>query len=229
MNRIEVIQKILDKKKEPAYLEIGVDLGNTFFPIKARQKIAVDPYFKFSKKEKKEWVRKNPYNKAAKYYKLTSDRYFAKTKKFCQIDVVFIDGYHSYQQALKDVDNSLSNLKENGVIVMHDCDPPNEATAYPAESFKHAASLNLPGWNGRWCGDVWKAVLYLRSNREDLKIFVLDCDYGIGIIKKGEPDNCLNLSEQDIDKMTYDEFSQNREKLLNLKGKIFLFKFLKTI
>jgi len=51
----------------------------------------------------------------------------------------------------------------------------------------------------------------------------------IGIITRGETDNCLNLLEQDLNKMTYDELSHNRNNLLNLKDEIFLFEFLKTI
>lgn len=229
MNKKEVIQKILDKKKARTYLEIGVASGNNFFQINARHKIAVDPDFKFSKKRKLKWTLKNPYNIAAKYYELSSDSYFTSAKNSYPPDVVFIDGLHTYKQSLKDVNNSLSSLEENGVIVMHDCNPLHEAAAYSADSYDHAASLNLPGWTGEWCGDVWKTICYIRSNRKDLRVFVLDCDCGLGIITRGESDDCLNISEQNIDKMTYDEFSQNRIKLLNLKDEIFLFDFLKTI
>jgi hypothetical protein len=210
-------------------LEIGVRYGDNFYPIKARHKIAVDPNFEFSKRERVKWAFKNPYNIAAKYYKLRSESYFANTKNTYPTDVVFIDGLHTYQQTLIDVNNSLSNLNENGVIVMHDCNPPHETAAYPADSFDHAASLNLPGWTGEWCGDVWKTILHMRSSRKDLRIFVLNCDYGLGIITRGEADNCLTLSEHDIDKMTYDEFSRNRNSLLNLKDENYIFNFLKTI
>jgi hypothetical protein len=116
------------------------------------------------------------------------------------LDVVFVDGLHTYQQALKDVNNSLINLNEKGVIIIHDCNPPHEAAAYPADSYDHAASLSLPGWTGEWCGDVWKTICYLRSHRNDLKIFVLDCDYGLGIVMRGEPDNDLDITEDELDK-----------------------------
>lgn len=230
MKRTEVIQRILDKKNTPGtYLEIGVHSGNNFFPIKARQKIAVDPHFTFPARRKIRWAFKNPSNFNARYFEITSDDYFASTKHSCQLDVVFIDGLHAYKQSLVDVNNSLKCLKEGGVIIMHDCSPPNEASAYPADSFDHAASLNLPGWTKEWCGDAWKTICYLRSNRKDLNIFVLDCDYGLGIITRGESTSSLNLSEQDIDKMTYSEFSQNRKELINLKDESYLFEFLKTI
>ena len=50
MDRIKVIQSIVDKIKARMYLEIGVEFGTTFFYIKANRKIAVDPEFKISLK-----------------------------------------------------------------------------------------------------------------------------------------------------------------------------------
>ena len=229
MKRTEVIQKILDKKKANKYLEIGVEFGTNFFPIRVKHKFAVDPNFKISKKIKTKWTLKKPFITHAKYFELTSDNYFASTKNVDELDLVFIDGLHTYKQSLKDVENSLRNLKDDGIIVMHDCNPPNEAAAFAADSYEHAISLNLPGWTNEWCGDVWKTICYLRSNRNDLKIFVLDSDYGLGIITKGEASTSLDLSEKDIENMTYDEFFQNKNKLLNLKDKSFFNEFLKTV
>lgn len=229
MNRIEVVQTIIYKKKAQKYLEIGVASGNSFFPIKARQKIAVDPKFKFSTKRRMKWIINNLYNLTAKYYASTSDNFFSSISSTDRFDVVFIDGLHTYQQSLRDVTNSLGSLNENGVIVMHDCNPPREAAAYPAESYESAAALKLPGWTGEWCGDVWKTICYLRSRRRDLKIFVLDCDYGLGIVMRGNPDNCLNVSEEVLDNMTYEDLSRERKNLLNLKDKSYFFEFLETI
>ena len=229
MIRTEVIQKILDKKKASTYLEIGVDSGDNFFPIKVREKIAVDPNFTFSKWQKTKWYLKNPCNRDAKYYRLVSDNFFADVGNSYQPDIVFIDGLHTYQQSLKDVNNSLGILNKNGVIIIHDCNPPHEAAAFPANCFDQAASSNLPGWAGVWCGDVWKTLCHLRSTRKDLRIFVLDCDFGLGIITKGKADDFLDLSEQDIAEMTYEKFSQNREQILNLKSEKFLYEYLESI
>jgi hypothetical protein len=229
MFRTQVIQNILDKRKSADYLEIGVDSGYNFFRINARRKVAVDPRFTFSKMERMRWIFKNRNNLFAKYYNGTSDSFFANLKTTCQFDVVFIDGLHAYEQSLKDFFHSLEHLKPNGVIVIHDCDPPNEASAYPATSYGEAALLNLPGWKGWWCGDVWKTICNLRSTRRDLKIFVLDCDSGLGIITRGEPDNCLNLSSGDINEMTFKEFSKNRSEFLNLRDEGYFSEFLKNI
>jgi len=228
-NRTDVIQRIIDKKKAKTYLEIGVANGTNFFPIRVRQKIAVDPNFTFSKKHRIKWTLKNLYNVVAKYYESTSDSYFSRKKSTDRLDVVFIDGLHTYEQSLRDVINSLINLNETGVIIMHDCSPPNQAAAHPAASVKHATELELPGWTGEWSGDVWKTICYLRSHRTDLRVFVLDCDYGLGIVTKGEADSCLNLSQSELNEMTYEDLVSDRRNLLNLKDESYLFEFLENI
>ena len=229
MNGAEVIQKIVDKKMAQTYLEIGVADGASFFPIRARRKIAVDPHFTFSRMNKIQWSLKNLYNMTAMYYESTSNSFFASAKLPHGLDVIFIDGQHTYRQSLKDVNNSLNSLNEDGVIIMHDCNPPHEAAAYPADYPPLAVSPNIPGWTGEWCGDVWKTICHLKSQRQDLKIFVLDCDYGLGIITKGIADDCLNLTEKEVDDLTYDDLARNRRTLLNLKDESFLTEFLNTI
>lgn len=226
MDKIDIIQTIINKTKAHTYLEIGVHKGHTFLRVKAKYKIAVDPYYLISTRKKIDWAFKNISNFSAKYYKLTSDDFFARPILTRGLDVVFVDGLHTFKQSLKDVENALLHLNENGVIVMDDCNPPNEAAAYPAQSLDHAASLNLPGWTGEWCGDVWKTICHLRSFEKDLNVFVLDCNHGIGIITRGKPDSLLNFAEEELDHLTYDKLANQRKKLLNLKGKEFLDSFL---
>jgi hypothetical protein len=235
MLRTDVIQKIIDHKKAQRYLEIGVNNGDNFFPIEVDQKIAVDPSFAFSPERQKEWETMNPYNAKAQYVTATSDDFFAKAESIDLFDVVFIDGLHTYAQSLQDVLNSLDKLSDNGVIVMHDCKPPHVAAACPAPSLQAAEELQkdentkTPGWTGEWCGDVWKTICHLRSQRQDLKVFVLDCDYGLGIVMKGKPESTLKLSQSALDAMTYDEVFHSDGSLLNLKDENYLFEFLKTI
>ena len=229
MKRIEVVQRIIDRKKARRYLEIGVANGTNFFRIRARRKTAVDPYFEFSAKRKVEWVLKNPRNLFARYCECPSDDFFASAGPADRFDVVFVDGLHTYGQSLRDVVNSLAHLEERGVIVMHDCNPQSEAAAHPAESFAQAAASNLPGWEGSWSGDVWKTICYLRSQKVDLRVFVLDADGGLGIATRGEPESPLQLTEEALDRMTYDDLARDRKSLLNLKDESYLFEFLKTI
>lgn len=140
-----------------------------------------------------------------------------------------LHGLHTYEQSLRDVQNTLKFLNKKGVIVMHDCNPSCEVAAYSASSFKEAQSLNLNGWTGEWCGDVWKTICYLRSTQKQLRICVLDCDCGLGLITIGTPENKLSYSEQDICNLVYDNLNENRAEILNLKNPGFFEEFIRSI
>jgi tetratricopeptide (TPR) repeat protein len=163
----------------------------------------------------------------------TSDMFFEKhaAELFSQdpINVAFVDGLHTWEQTYQDVLNCLNYLSHNGVILMHDCNPPTAAAAHPAASWEAAAEMGLPGWEGLWCGDVWKSLVQLRAARKDLNIFVLDCDFGIGVVSRGKPEALLNLSKSQIMAMDFADFDTNRQGLVNLKPQDYLYEFLRTI
>jgi tetratricopeptide (TPR) repeat protein len=163
----------------------------------------------------------------------TSDIFFekhaAKLFSLDPINVAFVDGLHTWEQTYRDVMNILNYLGRNGVILMHDCNPPSAAASYPADSWQAAAKMGLPGWNGQWCGDVWKAVIQLRTTRKDLNVFVLDCDFGIGVVSKGEPEGMLDFSASQIRAMTYSDLATDRAPLVNLKPPGYLYEFLQAI
>ena len=221
MNRLNVIQLIIDAKRAKNYLEIGVSTGWLFFKIKASQKIAVDPYFAFPWFNKiRRYFRLHP----AIYFETTSDTFFEKYSKTLNdiggIDVAFVDGLHTYEQAYTDVLNCLKYLNPGGVILMHDCNPPNEACAWPAKNIveyrKLASTGQIPGYLNSWNGDVWKAIVRLRSEHKDLVVGTLDLDWGIGFVYRGKPKEQLNFNKEEIDKLTYSDLSQGRTQLLGL-------------
>ncbi|MFC1567283.1 class I SAM-dependent methyltransferase [Thermodesulfobacteriota bacterium] len=231
MNRLEVIQAIIDCKRVKTYLEIGVEGGDVFLKVKAKKKIAVDPKILITKKSRFKSILKDFSNISNKYYQMTSD-YFFETKASLfknGLDVVFIDGLHTYEQSLRDIQNSLKLLNEDGVIIMHDCNPQTESIAYPAASCQHAEGLQLDGWTGEWSGDVWKTIAYLRSTHKNLHVFVLDCDYGLGIITKGTPENMLEFSKEEIKKLSYDDLAKNRSNILNLKNTEYFKEMIKAL
>jgi hypothetical protein len=88
--------------------------------------------------------------------------------------------------------------------------------------------LNIPGWTGFWCGDVWKAIVRLRATRNDLRVFVLDCDYGIGVVYRGTPEGSLDISNAEIETMTYKDLQRDKKAILNLKPQEYLYEFLRT-
>lgn len=222
MNRISVLQEIINIKRAKTYLEIGIHEGKCFNQIRASKKFAVDPIIRIQKKKQKK----------RQIFEMTSDAFFNNIPKIIikkGIDVVLIDGLHTYEQSLKDVLNTLNYLTNNGIIVIHDCNPPHEPAATPAFSIEEAEKESVSGWTGEWNGDVWKTIVQLRSNYDNLKIFVLDCDYGLGIIVKGKPESTLNYSTEEIKNLTYKDLEANRVKLLNLKNPEFFSDFIYSL
>lgn len=227
MNRIDLINEIVLRNNKSTYLEIGVARGTTFFQIECENKVAVDPKFMFNGLKKLIWKYKNPTNKNNQYFNLTSDEFFTKEKDFLKnlngIDVIFIDGLHTFENSLQDVLNSLKYLKKDGYIIMHDCFPPHEAAAMPTKTYPTVEQRKVEGWTGAWCGDVWKSIAYLKAHyQSELDISVLNTDFGLGVItvKNSIPTN-LSIDENSFstfNQMTYNEMKKNAEVILNLKN-----------
>ncbi len=235
MNRLTVIQQIIDAIEAEYYLEIGVCTGEVLGNINAKHKFGVDPQFQIPNINVNVKQTYNDANdNAMRLYEVTSDiffSYFIEKDMPHGIDVAFVDGLHNYEQSLKDVKNCLKYLNDGGFIIMHDCNPLNFATAYPVkESINEAIELaskgEIPGWNGAWNGDVWKTLVHLRVEYDDLEIFTLDLDWGLGIIRKGQSNKLTDITIKDIEKADYYFLEKNREKLLNLQPPKYLKKFL---
>lgn len=222
MERLKIINKVIEKLEVENYLEIGVFKGNLFDAVRAKRKTGVDPNFLIPRK--KRIVNSFVSAGKIKYYEQKSDDFFKSIEekgKRINLDVAFVDGLHTWEQAYKDVDNCLRHLNQNGVIIMHDCIPPHAAAAYPAGNYDEAMNLNLSGWSGEWTGDVWKAVVQLRCNSQ-LETFVLDTDYGIGVVLKAPNSKKLNYKVEEIEAMDYDFLLQNKSHLLNIRGMDYL-------
>ena len=140
----------------------------------------------------------DPYSKSiCVTHKMTSNEFFQQN--FNKFDLIFIDGLHHSDQVIKDIENSLKFLNDGGTIVVHDCLPKTELEQI------------IPRQTKVWTGDVWKAWLEYRK-RNDLRMFVFDVDYGIGIIQRGSQ-NPIFVNDEDL---TWDNFEKNKEVWLNL-------------
>jgi hypothetical protein len=208
--RSEVINFLLSTRSEDStYLEIGVRNPNdNFNKINASKKFSVDPGVEF---------KENPVD-----FKLTSDDFFSQLKEGTildaarKFDVIFIDGLHLADQVEKDILNSLDFIKDDGFIVMHDCNPPSEWHARERYGYDLSPARNF------WNGTTWKAFVKARK-RTDLFSCCVDSDWGIGVISKkvnlGQANICSNEFYE------YDVLAQNRIETLNLVS----FEALKTL
>jgi hypothetical protein len=64
---------------------------------------------------------------------------------------------------------------------------------------------------------------------QNLNIFTLDLDWGLGIITRGKGRPVSDISVAELQKMDYWSLDNNREVLLNLKHPQYLEEFLKQI
>jgi hypothetical protein len=99
--------------------------------------------------------------------KMTSDEFFASSRPKelfgdRPVDLVFIDGMHLFEYALRDFFHSEALAAKQSCIVFHDCLPPDAAAA------SRERSTDL------WTGDVWKLLVCLLDHRPDLRLSVMD-------------------------------------------------------
>lgn len=183
-SRTEIINSLIEKYNYKSYLEIGLFNMLNFNSVKCEEKVGVDPAV----------------SKAT--YKMTSDDFFKQNNK--KFDLIFIDGLHEHKQVLRDIENALNVLNENGTIVCHDMYPETEYEARHVSEYHGDGSI--------WSGDCYKAWIDLRMSREDLKMYVIDCDFGTSIIRKGSQE----LYKTNADVYSFRYYKQNREKMMNV-------------
>ena len=130
----------------------------------------------------------------------TSNDFFKTNKK--NFDIVFIDGLHHYKQVKQDVINSLNFLNKNGIILLHDCMP---------DSMSKQA---VPRYKMQWNGDVWKAIIHFRQQKF-IDTYTCEIDQGIGIIKKRENSQILNI-DKSISQLKFKDYYENYKKYLRV-------------
>jgi hypothetical protein len=180
--RYDIINKIIIKRNYTSYLEIGCFKDETFNQINIKKKIGVDPV-------------------SGGNLRMTSDQFFIENKE--KFDLIFIDGLHVYEQVIKDIFNSIKVLKENGIILVHDC--------LPRKLWYQTPTRMSDTWNG----DVWKAIVECRT-LENIDTYTCLADEGIGVIKVQKNNNPLNLNLSNFKNLKYKDYYTNRESLMNI-------------
>jgi len=92
--------------------------------------------------------------------------------KGLRYDIILVDSWHEYDTSYRDLRDAFDLIDEGGMLVVHDCLPPN------------AASTGAKFIPGGWCGLSYKAYLDFVYARHDLDYFTVDTDIGCGIIRK---------------------------------------------
>lgn len=183
MKRWDIINSYIHKNGYKSYLEIGLQSGicRDHIMVPDNAKTTVDPDTKAN----------NP------THLMTSDEFFKQNKE--TYDIIFIDGLHHAGQVYKDILNALDILNEGGMIFCHDMLPEKEEQAA------------VPRVSKIWNGNCWKSWFRLLGSREDLEMFIVERDWGVGVIKKGKQEIAPEL-DVSFDDMTWEFYMEHKRK-----------------
>ena len=199
--RFHIINALLQNTEQRRYLEIGVrNPEDNFNKIEADFKVSVDPGLEATT------------NHAT--FPLTSDAFFAQLRdgkldiEHRQFDVIFVDGLHLADQVYRDIQNSLQAIADIGFIVLHDCSPPT--IHHARENFQEQGPATH-----FWNGTSWKAYQRFRAE-SDKRSFVVDVDWGVGVIVNHEESSSNRLSADANPFYEFNVMDADRETILNL-------------
>ena len=136
------------------YLEIGVHKGETFLDVDVEFKDGVDPEFAFDTKPCS--------SDRVRLFRGTSDAFWASGNP-APYDLIFIDGLHTFEQAIRDLLSSMRFSHPRTIWLIDDTLPCDVFSAIPdkEQSFRERARAALPGLP--WHGDVYKVVFAIHD------------------------------------------------------------------
>jgi tetratricopeptide (TPR) repeat protein len=160
-DKYEQLKKIHDLLKPKSYLEIGVQTGKSL-ALASCPAIGVDPMPQ---------IKVNLGNNV-KLVRATSDDFFSKDAIHLireSLGLVFIDGMHLFEYALRDFINVERYSSLYTLVVIDDIYP-----GHPAQADRNRRTR-------AWTGDVWKLFAVLKEYRPDLLLQSLDA-YPTGLL-----------------------------------------------
>jgi len=155
-----------------SYLEIGVHTGGTFARVRAAERTAVDPAFPFPVSDHEDEV--------TIFAEMASDEFFAGLPASKAYDLIFIDGLHTFEQAYRDLCNSIVHSHPGTVFLLDDTLPSDVYSSLPdpEAAFAFRAAAGQDG-SAAWHGDTFKVVFAVHD-------FHLALDYRT-IVGAGNP------------------------------------------
>ena len=193
--RVELINSILSSYQSPSYLEIGFGDGWCFNQITTKDKTCVDPHP----------YQPNTWGIYGNCILKTSDMFFKENCK--KYDVIFIDGDHDCDAVFSDFKNSMECLKDNGTVIIHDCNPSSEWMCRSKKDF--LVDPSQP-WNG---DGGYRLLMWLYQTSDDYVWVTSDEDQGCCVIKRGKRNPVLLGDKVEY---SYSLFNANRNNILNL-------------
>jgi GT2 family glycosyltransferase len=149
---------------------------------------------------------RNDHHFPFEYFELGKERLLATAQKY---DVIFVDSYHTFEQTYKDIELACQLVTDNGIIIIHDCSPVNES---------QTGELLV---EGTWAGQTYEAFVRFRYQHPEHNCFVIDIDYGCGIIHQNQHSHTKATIPEGMlidDIIDFKFFDNHRHSVLNLRN-----------
>lgn len=138
------------------YLEIGLHRGRTFFNVDAPRKHGVDVSFRFDVDSAKK--------PGVQFFKMESDTYFSKLDSSALFDLVYVDGFHRFEQVVRDFTNSLSHAHPKTIWLLSSTIPTDFFSSIPdPESSVKMRRSSGDHEKKEWHGNAYKIIFLLES------------------------------------------------------------------
>ncbi|MGD1713242.1 sulfotransferase domain-containing protein [Dapis sp. BLCC M172] len=149
--RSDRLNQLATINQSSKYLEIGVSGGITFNAINIKNKVAVDPKFRFNTKE---YATEN-----VVFLEVTSDEFFRNHAHYFQrFDLIYLDGLHTFEQTFRDFCASVSLSHPKTIWLIDDTCPGSYAQAQSSLKYCNKLKRIYQEKGGAWMGDVFKVV-----------------------------------------------------------------------
>ncbi len=169
---LDLLARLNRELRPRTYLEIGVHTGDSLALLEPETLgIGIDPVPSI----------RRPINTTTQLFFETSDEFFARHDVRSllggrDLDLVFIDGMHLFEFALRDFRNVERLCGPGSVVVVHDCFPVDERSAARTRTTR------------TWTGDTWKLIPCLKTYRPDLDVVTITVGpSGLAMIRGLDP------------------------------------------
>jgi len=144
------LNKLAEAIEARTYLEIGIARGDTLLGVSVAHRTGVDRVLVPRVRDQD--------SAGIALYEMTSDEYFGSLPSTTTIDLAYIDGLHTFEQAYRDLCNALAHATARTVVLMDDTWPDDEFSAIPDLGLSQRSREAAGSTGNSWHGDVYKVV-----------------------------------------------------------------------
>jgi hypothetical protein len=166
--------------------------------------------------------------KGTYFFQIKSDEFFKKldcgeinlqadgANEKIKFDIIFIDGYHTFEQSYRDFKNSLKYSHERTLWLIDDTVPPDIYSSLPNPVISRYKRKLAGLVGGDWMGDVYKTIYAIHDNFPEISYCTLTGGNPQTVLWK-TPSNKRRpyfASQSEINNLTYYDMIQHAKILM---------------